>query len=190
MYCEKCGKELNQNMQCECGKPNRTVHNIDASEYTLLPWINILAAVWWLILGEVFILKEVTAFVLLGMIKWFLSSGWLSLLICGGFLLLCLYLQMKCEDLGFENIVFKQMDRGKRGTIVKIGQICMNVFDLLILLQIVIGVIGFFRETGLLFNRGILLNTHIVKALQMSVLYSFLSMIFNMFSDNKNEKRP
>lgn len=188
MFCEKCGKEIGENIQCECERNNRAERHISSSEFAYLPWIYILAAVWCLIVGEVFIMKEVVGFALLGIGKWFLGGGWLSLLIYCGFTGLRDYLETMCEKVGFENIVFKTMDSGKRKVIAKVSGACVKALGLFTVLLIISGVTGFYRDTGVLFSRGILLNADVFRAIQLSVIYEFLTIIPALFSVSKNEK--
>lgn len=141
-----------------------------------------------MIVGEMFVLKEVTGFVLLGLVKWLLGGGWLPLLIYLGFIALCACLGLMCEDVGFKNIIFTHMDGNKRAVIVKVSRGFIHVFDFFIGIQMVIGIVVFYRYTETVLNRWILLETHVFNALQLSVFYVFLGIIPDIFSVGENGK--
>lgn len=188
MFCEKCGKEIGENLPCECEKQNKAESHLSVPESAYLPWVYILASVWCMVIGEVFVLTEVMEFVLLGLVKWFFGGGWLSLLVYFAFVALCAYLDFMCEDIGFEKIFIKDMESSKRALIAKIGKVCVKVLDVLTILLVVTGAFRFYQETGTLFSRGILLNAKVFKAIQLSFISIALEVIPTLFSVGTGDK--
>lgn len=182
MFCDKCGKEIGENMQCECEVLEQKPHSISTEGVAYLPWVYILTAVWNLVLGELFVLNGLVEFAFLGLKAWFLRGGWVPLLIYVGFIALNVFLEDMCNEVGLENIVLKKMDSNMKGTIANVTRICIKVFDLLLTIMAGIGIIGFYRETGTIFSRAILLNPYIFKSLQLSILVEALNVIPVMFS--------
>lgn len=181
MFCEKCGKELRESMQCDCDSLNKPHDNFRESKDVYLVWIYILASIWWVAVQGVIVKIDLPAFALLGLKLWLKSGGWITIIVYCGFVVLIEYLKYICEKLGHRERILKRLSNKNRRTITKAEEIILKIIDFYIIVQILIGIVGFYRETGTVFSRWILVNIHVYAACKASVLCSAFEIFAFLF---------